>query len=454
MTTSRGSAARLAAVLVVALALRLAFACYWQWVHLPAAAPFAFPDSESYWELGQSIAAGGPYQFRTPDRRVFRAPGYPLLLAGLFTLVGDDPSPLWARGLGALVGTLTVGIVYWLAQHLFDTFTAVVAAALVAVYPGAIVTSGLILAEALFCLWMIAQLSLWQAAWSRSRPRITPAALGWAIGAGIAAGIATLTRPSWLLFSPAAIVGGIVIGPQRKTQLVLGIAILVGLVGTMAPWWIRNWHVIGRSVPTTLQVGASLYDGLRPDADGSSDMRFVSRFEEALRTSDAQLGTAGLAPFEYRLDQAMRSAAIDWAVQHPAQVVQLAFVKLSRLWNIWPNEPSLRQPIVRLAIAATYTPLVLLAFYGVSKLRRRPLTALVLLSPAVYFSLLHMIFVGSLRYRQPAILTLAVLAAVGICGLWKGRSSQAASHRDKLRGNGAGESEPPRRFECRLARKH
>jgi hypothetical protein len=43
--------------------------------------------------------------------------------------------------------------------------------------------------------------------------------------------------------------------------------------------------------------------------------------------------------------------------------------------------------------------------------------------PAVYFTLLHMIFVGSIRYRQPAMLTLAILAACGLAEWLRRRKS-------------------------------
>ncbi len=110
---------------------------------------------------------------------------------------------------------------------------------------------------------------------------------------------------------------------------------ILGLVTAMTPWWIRNAWVTGRFVPTTLQVGASLYDGLSPEATGASNMDFVERFEAEERPSDDEM------PLEQRLDRRMREASLAWARENPGRVVQLAGIKFLRMWNLWPNEPQL-----------------------------------------------------------------------------------------------------------------
>ena len=47
--------------------------------------------------------------------------------------------------------------------------------------------------------------------------------------------------------------------------------------------------------------------------------------------------------------------------------------------------------------------------------------------PAVYFTLLHVVFIGSIRYREPAMLALAVLAAGVIAGAARSGKSSTAS---------------------------
>jgi hypothetical protein len=36
---------------------------------------------------------------------MLRTPGYPLILAAMMRVVGDDPAATWARALGAVMGT-------------------------------------------------------------------------------------------------------------------------------------------------------------------------------------------------------------------------------------------------------------------------------------------------------------------------------------------------------------
>ncbi len=411
----------LAVVLCLAFGLRLAGAFYWQARF--AGEGFHFGDSEGYWVLARSIARGGPYEFGAGGARVFRTPGYPMLLAPLFLVFGDDPPVMLARVQSAVFGTVAVLGVWLLARRLYGTPAANLAGLAAAVYPGLIALSVPILSEAAFCALLPFQLLLWTLAWqaaTKGRSLLLGVSTG-LVGASI-----TLIRPSWLLFMPFAILAGLVFGRQRTRHTLLAAAVMTGLVVGMTPWWIRNARVTGHFVPTTLQVGASLYDGWSPRATGASDMSYVPAFEEAERQAEAEGIVNTGDTFEYRLDRRMREAAMSWARQHPLEVLKLAAVKFARIWNIWPNEPAFSRPVVRVAVAVTYLPLLVLGLIGAYGAIVRGWPYVLCFLPAVYLTALHMVFIGSIRYREPAMMGLIVLAAGTLVSL-AGAGSEAGS---------------------------
>ena len=394
------------AVLAAALVLRLGAGLWWE-DRLPAGQKFRFGDSEGYWELARTIARGQPYEYSPLQYKVFRTPGYPIVLAPLF-LLKHDPPVIWGRVLSALLGTAAVGAVAALAGILFDRRTALLAGIIAAVYPEAIALSVFILSEAPFTPLMVLNLIAWTLAW---RATSAKQVAGWSLAAGLCAGLATLMRPSWLLFVPFAAAIGVAIGPSRWKHAKIAAVMLVGLCLPMSPWWIRNHAVAGRFVPTSLQVGASLYDGLNPNATGASDMRFVAVFVEQQWAADEQPGADTTGLFEDRLDRRMRDASLGWARNNPARVVQLAGIKFLRMWNPVPNAAEFGSTPLRLILAATFVPVILLALVAAWRHLRRDWPYLLLVLPAIYFTCLHMIFVSSIRYRQPAMLPLIVLAA-------------------------------------------
>ena len=306
------------------------------------------------------------------------------------------------------------------------------------------------LSEAPFCPLMVWQLVAWTKAWNqhahasveRGTHQHAHANVGrgtqWAAIAGILGGLATLMRPSWLLFAPFAGVIGIVAiawqvrnateGVPYSAKLLRHLYLLTILLATMAmtmlPWWARNYLIAGRFVPTTLQVGASLYDGLSPLATGASDMRFVAPFVAEQRAADAQSSELR-GTFEDRLDGRMKDASLAWARQNPGRVVELMWIKLRRMWSPLPNAAEFRGNLTRWVLALTYTPVFVLAAIGAWRFGRRDWPYLLCVLPAVYFTCLHVIFVSSIRYRQPAMLVLIVLAAAVLVELMDKREGEA-----------------------------
>jgi 4-amino-4-deoxy-L-arabinose transferase-like glycosyltransferase len=396
------------AILAIALVMRMAVGLWWQ-ERLSEGQQFAMPDSDSYWTLAQTLSQGEPYQYGGVDGQVFRAPGLPLFLAPQMALFGSGRSAVMLVRLGgALLGTLAVALIMIWAGRIWGPSAVLPAGGIAALYPGAIVMSILVLSEMLFCPLMLGNLLLWSAAVEASTTRARCAR---GLGAGFLAGLATLTRPSWLLFFPGAAVIGWLFFPSRRHQFAVSLWIGLGLVLTMLPWWVRNYQRTGHFVPTTLQVGASLYDGLSPQATGASNMDFTARFYRDLKEEQRAGQLPADVNFEYELDQRLRREAQDWAIENPARVISLMGIKLRRMWNVWPNDAEYRGVLMRWVTLLGYVPTLALGLWGAWRCPRENWSLGLALLPAFYFTVLHVVFVSSMRYREPAMLVLIVLAA-------------------------------------------
>ena len=434
----------------------------------PVDGPFFFGDSDSYWKLGRALAFGRPYRFDEERRwEIFRTPGYPALLAPLFWTFGENPPVFAARFLGVCFGTANVGLVGLLAFAYFRRRSVAAFSGLVAAFePTLVFESVLVLSEEpFFTLALLQHLAAldvarrlgllappsvdFESQEPLKSPRPAPSLRFFLVDAppsfvrlllsGVALGVLSAAtvylRPSWLYALPFATFFAFafrffVFFAERRAQrrsvrrpatveldakrrvfpafLIVAATAVVVFNAALAPWTLRNYRLTGRSIATSLQMGASLYDGWRPDADGSSDMRFVDEFRRLELESPSGPSSEH---FEVRLDERLKNAALDWARSNPGAVVRLAAVKLARLWSPIPREPAFSTPALKALLAASFTPLLIGGLCGFCRSFRRRGAAWTLLLPAFYVSALHSIFVSSIRYRVPILYGFILLTA-------------------------------------------
>jgi 4-amino-4-deoxy-L-arabinose transferase-like glycosyltransferase len=364
-------------------------------------------DANGYWELGKRIAAGEEYSLYSPPRRILRTPGFPLLLAASIRVFGE--SVFAATIVMACVGAACCWLTWRLAKQLADETTAIIALMIVAVSPLQIGSNVQILSETWFSFWLLLTLIsmarlLIPAEESVSVPRTEK----WqtrrrAVVSGILTGITVLVRPGWILwpwFSSAflAIFGRWSV-PQR---ILIAVLIFGGCYVALSPWALRNHGVSGHWVFTSLWSGPSLYDGLNSGATGESDMQFFDN-ENVMATMS-----------EYQMNDHYKQRAWEFARSNPVRTVQLAVLKSMRYLSPSLNAAGFSGGLFAAFCLVWHAAFFVFALTGAWVWRKRPEILFILIGPFVQFLLVHMVFVGSIRYRLPVEFPLSIVAARGI----------------------------------------
>ncbi|HOW72956.1 MAG TPA: hypothetical protein PKY77_20340 [Phycisphaerae bacterium] len=378
-----------------------------------------YPDEEAYWEGARSLAA----EQGLVDEFGFRATYMPAYPAFLSIYAGCQRPLFWARVGQALFGALAAPAAMFLAWRWCVAVSlssgiriiAPLAGTLVALDPFLVFFSGLLLTEALFAVVLVGCMAFAVSMADRARRlSIWDALLG-----GVMAWGCIMLRPSavfLVLLLPVVIVLRRRFG--WRSFAAGGLLFAVPVLG-LVPWAVRNHQTVGHWRWLTTRGGISLYDGVRAGATGDSDLAHTKIMAEV----------QGLS--EVAWDAYFRAQAWEAIAEDPGRIVCLMGVKFLRTWSLTPNVAAYRGGMVAWISGIWMLAVLILAMAGFCVVvgrkygregdspsrRERVATAFLLLLPVIVFTLLHMVFVGSVRYRVPIMPFICVLAATGLVAL-------------------------------------
>ncbi len=215
-----------------------------------------FDDTVFYFASAKSLAHDFTYRDQFDRFSAHWPPGYPLALAGVFALVGTKLAA--AKALNVALSAATVLLTYVVGARVFGTRTGFVAALLLAVAPGHVYFSSLVMAEVLFCFGFLAVIAMFLF-WTVDVPSISwwwwfREADGPAfhtstfsksqepkmLALGIATGYLTLVRSEAVFLPPIFMAFWLVVVPRWRPLLWHSAVFCSGFILALTPWTVRN----------------------------------------------------------------------------------------------------------------------------------------------------------------------------------------------------------------------
>jgi hypothetical protein len=362
-------------VIILAFALRLAAA-----ILLPDQGSLLV-DAVGYREAGkhfwQTFNLGEPLDM----------PLYPIAVAAF--------GPGWVQSLIDIsLSTALVWLIFELAMSVYaDMRIALLAALGVAIYPHFIFFSVVGLTETLFMTLVVGTYLCWYR--------------GQFVGAAVLAVLSILTRPTLDPLIPVLIwyfcffIHRLtIIGALKK---LLGYFLIY--CALMSPWWLHNYRAYGAFVRLDLGDGLALFSGNNlSNPTGGLDPALYDHTKEYFKILNL-----------VDRNKALRAAAINYIMCDIPGFIGRAWLKCLRFWRLWPYTEGYSSKLFVIVSLLSFVPVLLLALYylldcGLANVRM--ITPLVMFG--LYLTGIHMVFLGSIRYRIPLEPFLVLLGAAGL----------------------------------------
>lgn len=343
-----------------------------------------------------------------PD--ALRGPGYPLLLASAYSALGESN---WAaRVANSIVGCLLILATGLLARACGCGGRAWVASAIVAVYPGFLLSNLYLMSDTFYTLLAVTCLLLLVAA---QAVRVA------ALAAGVTLGVSLLVRSAGLVLVPALAAAWTLDLVRRQVSwrelVAKSVLATVGCAAVLAPWLVFTSRVAGRPVLDTTS-GYNALVGANPRATGRLELQNGQWIVETY-----MLGAASVADAEL---QGVRAAG-RWARENPGRWLKLGVAKLAYLWGLEGREHSalyshqyfgeLHGVVVRawgLAVLISFPVVVAAAIGGAVAAPGgwTPIRAAIA-TVIVVTSALHVLSFGESRFHLPLVPLMAAVMPLG-----------------------------------------
>lgn len=395
------------------------------------------------WNLSEGL--GYTWFFELPT--TYRSPGYPGLLALVYSVFGPDYSV--GRLIGALIAASAAPLTAILGTQTLGQPAGRLASILVALYPPLIFYANALMSENLFgvlllltlvlCVSMLHSASLWRAA-----------------AAGVVFAGATLTTSAFAAFLIFLLAFTAFRAHQHPGLWLRSAVFTLAALLVLAPWVARNHALTDRIMFLDSRLGINLHIGFSPEADGqfhNPDL-LLTEYQQAkarllmpsesyvdfmhwlMRDRYAYLGRERIVtpiPNEIRaqrpvvdliLNDMGREKALEYMAEQPLRSVSLSLAKFSGFWgleqrvyvfaysnNMFGEIPRVLLVPILVLLLAPFALLALLFVLHLCATRRLTSAQMLLLLPIAYFSSIHSVIFGGARFHFVIIPVLALFAA-------------------------------------------
>jgi len=269
-------------------------------------------DSLTYHQIALSILSG---EYKIEGRpTALVVPGYPIFLAGIYSLFGDGQPGV--RLVQSFLDVLTCYLFFLVCRKFFDEKYSLIALSVFAFFPSNALYTQSVLTESLFGLFaMLVFLNVLRGSFD-NRILLTGILFGAAILVRSSFSIAVLLIPLYLFIFKQQLFDSIsIIKPAINSLL-----FITGLILILSPWMIRNKQVMGAFTLAT-QGGSTLWEGNNPQATG---------------TWNKQVADANVLfndPDEVGREKEFRKQAVEFILNNPVRFIELGFRKLGYLFS-------------------------------------------------------------------------------------------------------------------------